>query len=164
MKKLFGLMLCLFVLGPFMLGTTSNGDPSCNDVDDAKTEMQRNSLKESFAQTGMPAIHNWKELKDVKMLYELRDQENLQTYTYIVAEMTGKLIYVGRSVGYGIPYAVQYSAPKDAYGKDQAEPNGLFMPADAEGTWVMMIDPKGDVRPVYFEPRVVVSPFKLTAE
>lgn len=44
----------------------------------------------------------------------------------------------------------------------QADPNGLFSPASAEGTWILLKDPHGsDVKPVYVEPRVIVSPFKL---
>ena len=47
----------------------------------------------------------------------------------------------------------------------QADPNGLFSPGSAEGTWIMCKDPKGpDVRPVYVEPRVIVSPFPLPAD
>ena len=38
------------------------------------------------------------------------------------------------------------------------------MPTSAEGTWVMLKSPDGDVKPVYVEPRVVVSPFKLDAQ
>ena len=45
----------------------------------------------------------------------------------------------------------------------QPEPNGLFMPTSAEGTWVMLKDPNSDlVAPVYVEPRIVSSPFRLT--
>jgi hypothetical protein len=44
----------------------------------------------------------------------------------------------------------------------QADPNGLFSPASAEGTWILMKDPNGkEVKPVYIEPRIIVSPFKL---
>jgi hypothetical protein len=38
------------------------------------------------------------------------------------------------------------------------------MPANAEGTWLMMVDPKdGSIHPVYCEPRVLVSPFPLNS-
>ena len=44
----------------------------------------------------------------------------------------------------------------------QADPNGLFAPASADGTWVMCLDPKTkEVKPVYIEPRVIVTPFEL---
>ena len=45
----------------------------------------------------------------------------------------------------------------------QAEPNGLYMPPDAEATWVMLINPaNGEAVPTYVEPRITVSTFKLT--
>jgi hypothetical protein len=44
----------------------------------------------------------------------------------------------------------------------QADPNGLFSPASAEGTWVFCKDPGGTVvKPVYTEPRIIVSQFEL---
>jgi hypothetical protein len=96
----------------------------------------------------------------------------LVTYTYLWNEFNGKLVFLCNSVGYGIPYATQYTSPqKEAgyyehgqYALPQADPNGLFSPAAAEGTWVMCADPanKNGTKPVYIEPRVVVSPFKLT--
>ena len=46
--------------------------------------------------------------------------------------------------------------------QDQAEPNGLFMPPTAEGSWVIC-GTKDDLKPVYTEPRVIVSPFRLRA-
>lgn len=124
-------------------------------------------------QVGMPAIVNFQEKRMLKMIYELRDQEKMICYAYIVAEMTGKLVYIGKCFGYGMPYATQYSNPlkiaeKNTYQSgsyailNQAEPNGLYMPASAEGTWLMMLDEKGTPHPVYIEPRVIVSPFQLS--
>jgi hypothetical protein len=48
---------------------------------------------------------------------------------------------------------------------DQPEPNGLFMPNAADGTWILCLDPNTkDLQPVYVEPRVVVSPFTLKVD
>lgn len=125
----------------------------------------------------MPAIKNFRERKMLKDILELRDQTGLVTYTYLYNEMTGKLIFFGETIGYGIPYATQYTNPQKVAERylggqaaayaiiPQADPNGLFSPAAAEGTWILMKDPNGkDVRPVYVEPRVIVSPFKLPAQ
>ena len=104
-------------------------------------------------------------------LYELRDKP-LPTHAYITNELTGCLLYMGPSVGYGLPYSTQYTAPTrlvryTAEGRaqvPQAEPNGLFMPSSAEGTWVMLKSPTEDkVQPVYVEQRVLVAPFRLPA-
>jgi hypothetical protein len=119
----------------------------------------------------MPAIINFQEKRMLKMIYELRDKEKMICYAYIVAEMTGKLVYIGKCFGYGMPYATQYSNPqKTIEGQTngefttigQSEPNGLYMPASAEGTWLMLLDEKGAPHPVYIEPRVIVSPFQLS--
>jgi hypothetical protein len=112
---------------------------------------------------------NFTELKTVKKIYELRDQ-SITTFTY-VPDYEGRLWHVCDSIGYGIPYATQFSNPmkrhgdgQGAYEIPQAEPNGLFMPSTAEGTWIDCADPKGGKpQAVYLEPRIVVSPFKLHA-
>lgn len=84
--------------------------------------------------------------------------------------MTGKLIFLGESIGYGIPYATQYTNPQKIASSyqsgyailPQADPNGLFSPASADGTWVTLKDPNsGKARPVLVEPRCIVPPFKL---
>lgn len=144
-----------------------------NDSADVERQQQETLTGEALSQTGMPAIQNFRERKLVKDIYELRDQEGLTTYTYLWNEYNGRLIYFGETVGYGIPYAAQYSASlkrddRWAHGEGslalpQPEPNGLYLPESAEGTWVLLKDPNGDsVKPVYVEPRIVVSPFKLS--
>jgi hypothetical protein len=77
--------------------------------------------------------------------------------------MDGTLIHVCDSIGYGIPYAVQYSNPMKSPGMPQSEPNGLFPPSSAEGTWVMCAAPNSQngVDPLDIEPPVIVSPHKL---
>lgn len=149
-------------------------EDSCDDskaskVDAIQREQQATMLEEATAQTGMPAIKNFRERKLLKDILELRDQDGLVTYTYTFSEMTGKYLFFCDSIGYGIPYATQYTNPaRPAWGNGggmplpQADPNGLFSPASAEGTWVMCKNPDGkEVRPIYVEPRVIVSPFKL---
>jgi hypothetical protein len=136
--------------------------------DRVQQEQQEVLLKEGTAQVGMPSIKNFRERKLAKDILELRDQEGLVTYTYLFSEVTGKKYFFCNSIGYGLPYATQFTNPqKIASGTStivlpQADPNGLFSPASAEGTWIMCKDPNGpDVRPVYVEPRTIVSPFKL---
>ena len=141
--------------------------------DQVQNRRQEEILKECASQVGMPAIKNFREKKLLKDILEMRDQDGLTTYTYIVAENTGKLIFLGESIGYGIPYATQYTSPMrpaKAYETSeqgnvtipQADPNGLYSPASCDGTWVLLKDPNSNnVKPVYIEPRIIVSPFKL---
>lgn len=156
------------------LGGWGGCNESAPDSDSKQQAMQEVLLKEGVAQTGMPAIRNFRERKLLKELYELRDQADLVTFTYLFAQHDGRLVFLCDSIGYGIPAATQYTSPqKLAEGwrnsgyalaaVAQADPNGLFSPASAEGTWVMCKDPSGtDVRPVYIEERIVVSPFRMT--
>jgi hypothetical protein len=132
---------------------------------------QERILQEGTSAIGMPAIKNFREKRLLKDIIEMRDSETLTTYTYIVAEQTGKLVFLGESIGYGIPAATQFTNPQKIskeYSQGgfailaQADPNGLFSPSAADGTWVILKDPKGNaIKPVYIEPRVIVSPFKL---
>lgn len=158
----------------FVAALTLTGcDPSSENSTAKEAKAQEVISAQSVAAVGLPAIRNFREKRLLKDIYELRDQAGLITYTYLVAENTGKLVYLGQSVGYGIPYATEYTNPQRvlAYNETsehgnialpQADPNGLFSPADAEGTWIMLKDPNSDdVKPVYIEPRVIVSPFKL---
>jgi len=140
---------------------------SCETSDDIQRKQQERILLEGTSQIGMPAIKNFRERKILKDIIEMRDQTGLTTYTYLVA-LDNKLTLLCESIGYGIPYATQFTNPmkRDAGPTvlPQADPNGLFSPASAEGTWIQCKDPHGkDVRPVYVEPRVIVSPFRLEA-
>ena len=126
------------------------------------------AMQEANAQIGMPAIKNFQERKLAKMIFELRDKEDLICYVYLKSDYTGKLIFLGKCIGFGLPYSVQYTNPmkKGSYHNStalpQADPNGLFMPEGLSATWLMMIDPKTKkARPVYIEPEIVVSPFPL---
>jgi hypothetical protein len=138
--------------------------------DQTQSQAQEQILKEGTQSVGMPAIKNFNERRLLKMILELRDQAGLTTYTYVWPEMSPKPIFLCDSIGYGIPYATQFTNPQKIAAQyqsgyavmAQADPNGLFSPAAAEGTWVMCKNPHGtDVTPVYIEPRVIVTQFKL---
>jgi len=141
------------------------------DVKETSTQIERRKQEELSLQgvqsVGMPSIVNFAEKRMMKDIIELRDQ-NVATTVYIT-DMNGKLHKVCNAVGYGLPYATQYTNPQrissDAHGYatlPQADPNGLYSPASADGTWVLCVDAKsGKPKPVYIEPRVIVSPIPL---
>ena len=127
-------------------------------------------LKEGTAQVPLPGIVNWTERGAVKWLYELRDDPDFITHTYLFVPMTGKFVKICDSVGYGINASIQMANPErvvsdrtSAYGTlPQAEPNGLFMPEGLAATYVMCRNPETDgIDAIYVEPEVVVSPFAL---
>lgn len=160
MKKL------IFVL-PFVLALTA-----CDEFKESSTQIERRKQEELSLQAvqsvGMPSIVNFAEKRMMKDILELRDK-NVATTTYLVG-MNNQLTKVCDSVGYGLPYATQYTNPQRVSGTDghgyvtlpQADPNGLYSPASADGTWVLCVDHKdGKAKPIYIEPRIVVSPFPL---
>jgi hypothetical protein len=168
MKKLLIIVMFVFVVS----GCVDN-----NSVDNKMQEQTEKSLKEANSQIGMPSIVNFQERKLAKMIFELRDKSDLVCYAYIKSDYQGKLMFIGKCIGFGLPYSVQYTNPMAlkrlvANGASnlsyedhiipQPDPNGLYMPEGLSATWLMMIDPKtNEPTPVYVEPEIVVSPFPL---
>ena len=140
--------------------------PRCNEAADREQAEQTAELqKESNRQVGMPGITNFTEKRLLRQLYELRDQQELQTWTYVV-DMEGRLWHVCNSIGYGIPFSAQFSNPEKRRFEltlPQPEPNGLWPPTSTSATWVVCASPDGDFKPLYVEPSITVSPFQLNA-
>lgn len=160
MKKLIIILLCVSIL---FIGCL---EPTADEKQAMKTEVLMNEIDK---QVGLPNIINFQQKKLMKMIFELCDKEDLITYAYLKADYTGKLIFLGKCVGYGIPFSAQYTNPerrsaghRGAIALPQPDPNGLFMPTSSSATWLMMIDPKTNkARPVYVESEITVSPFPL---
>jgi hypothetical protein len=167
MRKIIFILIFL-IIGYFVF---SSGEIE-NTADDEQTQQTETMMLEAHRQTGMPDIINYQQKKLMKMIYELCDKEDLICYAYMFSDYQGKLIYIGKCIGFGIPFSAQFSNPErelypGGYNRGfgaipQPEPNGLFMPTSSSATWLIMIDPETkEPRPVYFEPTIVVSPFKL---
>lgn len=165
MKRTISLTAALFALCALTMTGCSEGQSSADAKAQQATEQ---SMAEAYKETGMPAIRNWTEKKTMKWIYELRDEASFSTYAYI-ADMNGRLHYIGEAVGYGLPASVQYSNPDKVVGNNMhalatvalPEPNGLFMPEGLSATWLIMLDAKGEPKPVYIESEITVSPFPL---
>lgn len=170
-----------YTLGAAVIALLCMGD-DCNGqqqplADQIQRQQQERIEREGTSQVGMPAIVNFRERKLLKEIYEMRDQASFVTYTYLWNEMQGKLVFFCQSIGYPIPYSTEFTSPgkpvESRIGVQgvalttvpQADPNGLFSPAAADGTWVLCKEPNSDkVQPVYVEPRVTTSPFKLATD
>ncbi len=163
MRKLY-----LLAVLPLLLANEScDAQPNAEQVQAHKTAQVQN---EADREIGMPAIVNFQERRMMKDLYEKRDT-SLATHSYIMNNMKGCLVYLGASIGYGMPYSTQFTNPEkhvgsdgDTYGHNipQPEPNGLYMPADAHGTWLMLLNPNTNkAEPQYVEPDVIVSTFRM---
>jgi hypothetical protein len=153
---------------------------STPSVDNQIAKQQELQQRDQNNQIGLPDIKNWTEKKLMKYVYELRDNAKLICYAYTRNDYTGKYVYEGRCMGYGLPYATQYSNPEkivdgaeetshtmsetSPIAKPQSEPNGLFMPSSAAATWIVMINEStGKTEVQYYEPNIVVSQTKKPA-
>ncbi len=157
-----------------MGNTDCDGTPTS---DQRLNQQQEQASSEAAMSVGFPAVRNYQEKRMMKQIIELRDQA-ISTTTYVM-DRDAKLHFLCDSVGYGLPYATQFTSPMKLASRScpgtgcavgtipQADPNGLFSPASADGTWVLCRDPNPDraanrgTLPIYVEPHVVVSPFPL---
>ena len=152
------------ILAMSCLMTACDEHPSSTQIERKK---QEELSLQAVQSVGMPDITNFAEKRMFKDILELRDR-SVPTTTYLVG-MNNQLTKLCDSVGYGLPYATQYTNPQRVYSDThgygtlpQADPNGLYSPASAEGTWVLCVDHKdGKAKPLYIEPRVIVSPIAL---
>jgi len=165
--KIKSYLLLLAVIG-FILLTAEDCDTKSSDQ--IQKEQQEQILMEGTRELGMPAIKNFQERKTLKWIFELRDDAKILNYAYAFSEVTGKFSFLGKCIGFPLPYCTQYTNPQKiareggSYGLTlpQADPNGLFSPASADGTWILLVNPKtGEPKPMYMEPKVTVVPFPL---
>lgn len=153
MKQVFVAVLAMFLV-------------ACNPQD-SSTQKERKAQEEmamrAVETVGMPAITKFSEKRTLKSILELRDKD-VATYTYIVG-MSNEMHLLCHSIGYGIPYSTQYTNPERKQYEvtlPQADPNGLFSPDSAEGTWVMCLNTETkQTSAVLVEPRIIVSPYPL---
>lgn len=153
-------------------------DPDVSTQTAEQKQQQRTDqlLNQANSQVGIANVSNFTEKALANKIIELRDQPKLATWTYTQG-IDGRLICLGASIGFGLPYSTQTTNPvkpvksANCYGSGaancdniipQAEPNGLYMPGSADATWVMLINPESsEAVPTYVEPRITVSTFKL---
>lgn len=102
-------------------------------------------------------------------IYKAR-QRQVPTVTVVQSEFTGKVLWQCDSIGFPLPYATQLTNPQQgvSYGTNvgvavinQPEPNGLYSPPQADGTWVPCVDEKGSITPVYEERKVTTFPRRV---
>lgn len=140
--------------------------PQSSGERQAARDVEQN-VSQAYAEVGSANITNFQELKFAVMIQELRDKE-ITTWTYTV-NRNGDRRLLCESVGFGLPYSTQTTNPMQSIvgltsGGDhaipQAEPNALYMPDNVAATWVLCND-GGEIKPVYSEPALLVSPFRL---
>lgn len=165
----------LFAIGGLAaLLAASSQQSSCSDQNkgDIVQRQQQNQLEdERSSQVGFPAIVNFAEARELKQIFEMRDQQ-IRTYSYTLVQMLGKYIYLGQTVGFPLPYATQFTNPMKPYWPSesnsavvpQADPNGLYSPAAADATWILLLGPDNKVKPAYVEEKVECFTYPLPDE
>ena len=143
---------------------------SCTPTsDEVQSDAQEGLLKKLLSGIGMPSITNGREVRMMNKVLEDRDH-TIATWTYMWSDYNRCYTLIGASVAYPIPYATQRTNPmrvsSNSNGRiaiPQADPNGLYSPANAEGTFLEMNDPSktNETGVVYSEPRLTTSPFEF---
>ena len=180
MKKLMIIVLAVLMLT--LMGCATRVD----SVESQEQYAVQQNMEEMTRQVGMPFIDDFFEKKMAKQIFELRDNADLITYVY-TQNLNGQYVYLGKGIGFGLPYSVQYTNPEkvvnalgesvDEYWKNgrarvsanypniiipQADPNGLYMPEGLSATWIMLInEDSGEPEIIYTEPSIVVTQSKL---
>ena len=150
---------------------------SCTSTKKATTkekEYTEDIKQRSLDKVGLPDVDNFFEMGQLKEIYEKRDNPKLVCYWYKEIKCSKKLMYMGKCIGYGIPYSTQITAPSQVMNEkvndagqmyiiEQSEPNGMYSTGATTATWVLAIngEDESNITPLYCEFEVLVSPFKL---
>ena len=139
-------------------------------------EKQEHLSKQAIESVGLPNISNFYEKKTLKKILEMRDNPKLINHFYTKNNMTGKWVYEGKCIGFGISYTTQYTNPekmghldggeygaRNPYTIPQADPNGLYSVPDGTATWIMRVTDNGDTIVDYIESEIRVSQNKIPA-
>lgn len=161
MKKRIGILVAtiMILVSAFML-------TGCADTEGEQyTKEIQNQIQDSV---GYPNITSHFEYSQLKEIYELRDDPNLICYWYTKNEYTGKWVYQGKCIGYGIPYSASITSPEYAMYTDLAlplpEPNGIYTNGlSTSATWILSCDTDGNISPLYVEDAITVSQKKMAA-
>ena len=162
-------LLAVGVIGVLMASMLVGCTESTSSKENSYTEETKNQILDMY---GMPNISNGYEYAQLKDIYELRDDPNLVCHWYTKNDMSGKWVYQGTCIGYGIPYTTSMTAP-ESYQRIKtsagvcrevlplAEPNGLYASPSTSATWILTTDKEGNITPTYVESEITVSQSKL---
>ena len=162
MRKILWAVALALIATPSLAGCNVDAKPNAEKAQQAKTNQL---LADADARVGMPRVTNFTEKRLANMIMELRDQPNLTTYTYTI-DMNGRPHCLGKSIGFGIPYAIGITSPEkmgtvhvdNVYTLPQAEPNGLYTNGiSTTATWVLLVGKDGKPEATYVEPEILVS-------
>lgn len=158
---LAGLLLAV----PLLLANEGGCDerPSAAKQEQAAQDIQ---MQQFMRNQPVPSFDWSLERHMLIQIYAAR-QKATNTFTVVQSDYTGKIMWSCPSIGFPLPYATQLTNPSQLISRydgsvrvsgvvGQQEPNGLFTPAAADGTWVPCVDERGRITPVYEERKVTV--------
>ena len=162
MKKLLSILMVLSIC--MLVG--------CGET--AENAYSKEMMNQAYDAVGFPDVSNYFERAQLKDIYELRDDPKLICYWYTKNDMTGKWIYQGKCIGYGIPYTTSMTASESLQRIDTtvgaewdivplAEPNGLYASPSTSATWILSVSESGEITPTYVESEITVSQTKMNA-
>lgn len=137
-------------------------------AEEKEADAQQSQIDKATGGTNndLPDITNLQERKLMKQIMELCDKSDLVCYIYNYSEYYGKYNYVGKCVGFGLPYGTEYTNPEKMVYRNsgggmvtlpQADPNGLYKASNVDATWVCMIDDETGEKYVTFnEPKITI--------
>jgi|SRR5476651_405882 len=139
-------------------------------ADQIQNQRQEAVNKQAVMSVGLPTIQNFQEKRVLKQIFEQRDQA-ISTVTYLT-DFNAHLHKLCDSIGYTIPGGTQFTNPQHLeqaysgsgyYPMPQADPNGLYSPASADGSYIICKNPANptETGAVYSEPKLITSPFPL---
>lgn len=160
-------MLLALLIG--LIGCTGPNRPRSSVLsgeEEARDDVTMNQ-NEAYARHGTPTMTNYQEYGMAVHIQELRDRENLPTYTYTINK-DGERRLLCESTGFPLPYSTQTTAPSkvhhDIHGLavvPQAEPNGLYLPDNVDATWVNCVGDGGESEIFYVEERIMATPRRV---
>jgi hypothetical protein len=158
----------LLLAAPLLLANQGGceAQPKPTSAQATEQHMQNLQMEQFLRNQPVPSFDFSLERHILIKLYGAR-QRATNTFSVVQSPFTGKVLWSCASIGFPLPYATQLTNPQQVQWKGglheyssavlaQQEPNGLFTPASAEGTWVPCVDEKGNLTPVYEEKKVTV--------
>lgn len=163
-KKMFAIMAIFAMMICMLVG--------CGETEE--NQYTKELMNQAYDAVGFPDVSNYFERAQLKEIYELRDDPNLICYWYTKNDMSGKWIYQGKCIGYGIPYTTSMTASESLQKIETtmgaeweivplAEPNGLYASPSTSATWILSVNEDGDITPIYVESEITVSQTKMAA-
>jgi len=147
--KWWHLITAFLILFMFM------GDSSCGSQTTASTN---NADTASSKWGDSPNITNYYEYKQLKDIYEARDNPKLVLNAYLYSPMTGQLTCFGKVIGYGVPYGTSWSQPIGSGSQGSIpEPNALYPSQNTNADWVQTLTKDGKTHITFVEPDLIIT-------